>query len=53
MLYLRVSVPNFFRLDETLDARWSLKDCVVQASFVSMWTLLLIDLWVHVHGGIA
>ncbi|AMN47994.1 cycloeucalenol cycloisomerase [Steroidobacter denitrificans] len=52
VLYLIVSFPNFFRLDETIDTRWSLKDCVVQASFVSMWILLLIDLWVHIYGRI-
>lgn len=53
MLYFFVSFPNFFGLDETCDTRWSLRNCVVQASFVSMWILLLIDLWVHIRGRIA
>ncbi|MBK7250980.1 MAG: hypothetical protein IPI06_08905 [Gammaproteobacteria bacterium] len=53
MLYFFVSFPNFYRLDESREGRWTLKGCVVQASFVSIWILLLIDLWVHVHGRIA
>lgn len=52
MLYFFVSFPNFYRLDESAESRWSLKSCVVQASFVSIWILLLIDLWVHLHGRI-
>lgn len=53
VLYFLVSFPNFYRLDETVESRWSIKDCIVQASFVSIWILLLIDLWVHFNGSIA
>lgn len=51
LLFL-VSFPNVFRLDETVDAKWTLTRCIVEASFVSMLTLFLIDLWAQVHGPI-
>lgn len=51
MLYFFVSFPNFYCVDEDRERRWSAKDCVLHASFVSIWTLLLIDLWVHVVRG--
>lgn len=51
-LYFLVSFPNLYRLDETVEKKWSIWNCIVQASFVSMATLLLIDLWVMLHGPI-
>jgi cycloeucalenol cycloisomerase len=51
LLFL-VSFPNVFRLDETVDQKWSITRCVVEASFVSMVTLFLIDMWVRIHGPI-
>jgi cycloeucalenol cycloisomerase len=49
LLFL-VSFPNVFRLDETVDTKWTLTRCIVEASFVSMLTLFLIDLWARIHG---
>jgi cycloeucalenol cycloisomerase len=49
LLFL-VSFPNIFNLDETVDEKWSIKRCIVEAGFVSMLTLFLIDIWVKVHG---
>lgn len=44
-LYFVVSFPNVYRLDEDpSQPRWSLSRCVVEASFVSMVVLLLLDL---------
>jgi cycloeucalenol cycloisomerase len=49
LLFL-VSFPNVFRLDETVDQKWTITRCIVEASFVSMLTLFLIDLWAQIHG---
>jgi cycloeucalenol cycloisomerase len=51
LLFL-VSFPNVFRLDETVDQKWTITRCIVEASFVSMVTLFLIDMWVRFHGPI-
>jgi cycloeucalenol cycloisomerase len=51
-LYFLVSFPNLFRLDETADQKWTLRRTIVEASFVSMVTLFVIDTWVRVHGPI-
>jgi cycloeucalenol cycloisomerase len=51
-LYFLVSFPNVFRLDETVENRWTITRCIVEASFVSMVTLFLIDMWVRFHGPI-
>lgn len=52
-LYFIVSFPNVYRLDETADGeRWSLSRCVIEASFVSMVSLLLLDLFAWIVGPI-
>jgi cycloeucalenol cycloisomerase len=51
-LYFLVSFPNLFRLDETADQKWTLRRTIVEASFVSMVTLFVIDTWVRIHGPI-
>jgi cycloeucalenol cycloisomerase len=51
-LYFLVSFPNLFRLDETADQKWTIRRTIVEASFVSMVTLFVIDTWVRVHGPI-
>jgi cycloeucalenol cycloisomerase len=53
MLYFFVSFPNIFFLDETVDRKWTVWNCVVQASFVAMWALFLIDMWAWIHGPLA
>ncbi len=53
-LYFIVSFPNVFRLDEEPEApKWTLSRCVVEASFVSMTVLLLLDLFTWIVGPIA
>lgn len=53
-LYFLVSFPNVYRLDEnTSGERWSLARCVIEASFVSMLVLLLLDLFAWVVGPVA
>jgi cycloeucalenol cycloisomerase len=52
MLYFIVSFPNVYRLDEPPGEKWSLSRCAIEASFVSMLTLLLIDLYAWVVGPI-
>ena len=52
MLYFLVSFPNVYRLDEPPGEKWSLQRCVIEAGFVSMVTLLLIDLFAWVYGPI-
>ncbi len=52
-LFFLVSFPNLYQLDETVERKWSIWNCVVQASFVSMVALFLIDLWVMFHGPIS
>lgn len=52
-MYFVVSFPNVYRLDEEPGApRWSLARCVVEACFVSMASLLLLDLWASFIGPI-
>lgn len=54
MLYFIVSFPNVYRLDEAPGpARWSLSRTVLEASAVSMITLLLLDLFTMIVGPIA
>lgn len=50
MLFFLVSFPNIFFLDETVDKKWTLWNCIVQPSFAAMWALLLIDWWSWIHG---
>jgi cycloeucalenol cycloisomerase len=52
MLDFIVSFPNVYRLDETVDQKWSIGRCIVEASFVSMWAMFLLDLAVLIFGGI-
>jgi cycloeucalenol cycloisomerase len=53
-LYFVVSFPNVYRLDEDPEApRWSLSRTLIEASFVGMTSLLLIDLWTRWFGPIA
>jgi cycloeucalenol cycloisomerase len=53
-LYFVVSFPNVYRLDERPDAPpWTLSRTVVEASFVAMTSLFLLDLWVRFVGPIA
>ena len=49
-LFFLVSFPNVFWLDETVARKWTLWNCVVQASFAAMWGLLFIDIWSWIHG---
>jgi|GEM_PF-377810 len=52
-LYFIVSFPNVFRLDEDpAGERWSLSRTVIEASFVSMLVLFLLDLFTWVVGPI-
>ena len=52
-LYFVVSFPNVYRLDEDPGApRWTLPRTVVEASFVAITSLLLLDLWAQVLGPI-
>lgn len=53
MLYFLVSFPNVFRMDEeAAGERWSVSRTVVEAGFVSMVTLLLLDLFAWAYGPI-
>jgi cycloeucalenol cycloisomerase len=52
-MYFIVSFPNVYRLDEDPDAPpWSLSRTVIEACFVSMVSLLLLDLWANFVGPI-
>jgi cycloeucalenol cycloisomerase len=52
-MYFVVSFPNVFRLDEHPDEpRWTLARTVIEASFVGIVSLLLIDLWAQFLGPI-
>lgn len=52
-IYFVVSFPSFFRLDEQADQPpWSLTRTVIEASFVSITSLLLLDLWARLVGPI-
>lgn len=51
-LYFVVAFPNVYRLDEEKDGeRWSIGRVFIEASFVGMISLLLIDLATHLAGG--
>jgi cycloeucalenol cycloisomerase len=52
-LYFIVSFPNVFRLDERADDTWTIRRTIVEACFVSMVTLFLLDLWGWFYGPIA
>jgi len=53
-LYFVVSFPNIFRLDEKPDEpRWTISRCILEASAVSMISMLLLDLWGWFIGPIA
>jgi cycloeucalenol cycloisomerase len=52
-MYFIVSFPNVYRLDEDpAQPRWSLGRCVIEAGFVSIASLLLLDLWANFLGPI-
>jgi cycloeucalenol cycloisomerase len=52
-MYFLVSFPAFYRLDEHPDQpAWSLARTVIEASFVAMTSLLLLDLWARLVGPI-
>jgi cycloeucalenol cycloisomerase len=52
-LYFVVSFPNVYRLDEDPEApRWTVPRTIVEASFVAITSLLLLDLWARVLGPI-
>jgi cycloeucalenol cycloisomerase len=51
-LYFIVSFPDVYRLDEPPGPKWNLMRCAVEAGFVSMVTLFLIDLFAWVYGPI-
>jgi len=52
-LYFIVSFPNVYRLDEEADGeRWTVSRAVIEAGFVSMVVLLLLDLFTWVVGPI-
>ena len=52
-LYFVVSFPTVYRLDEDPEAApWSLSRTVIEASFVGMTSLLLLDLWARWIGPI-
>lgn len=50
-MYFVVSFPNVFRLDEEpAPPSWSISRCIIEASFVSITSLLLLDLWTQILG---
>ena len=52
-LYFVVSFPNVYRLDEDpTQPAWSLSRCVIEASFVAITSLTLMELWAHAIGPI-
>jgi cycloeucalenol cycloisomerase len=52
-MYFVVSFPNVYRLDESPEEpRWSLSRTVIEASFVGIVSLLLLDLWAQFLGPI-
>jgi cycloeucalenol cycloisomerase len=52
-MYFVVSFPNVYRLDEDPQApRWSLSRTVIEASFVAIASLTLLDLWANFIGPI-
>jgi cycloeucalenol cycloisomerase len=52
-MYFIVSFPNAYRLDENMsEARWSLGRTIVEASFVGILSMTLLDLWARWLGAI-
>jgi cycloeucalenol cycloisomerase len=51
-MYFIVSFPNVYRLDEDPRAPWSLSRAVIEASFVGIASLTLLDLWANFIGPI-
>ena len=51
-LYFIVSFPNVYRLDEPPGPKWTVQRAVVEAGFVSMVSLFLIDLFAWIYGPI-
>jgi cycloeucalenol cycloisomerase len=52
-MYFIVSFPNVFRLDEDPAApRWTLSRAVIEASFVGIVSMTLLDLWANFIGPI-
>jgi cycloeucalenol cycloisomerase len=52
-MYFVVSFPNVYRLDENpKEPRWSISRTVIEASFVGIVSLLLLDLWAQFLGPI-
>jgi cycloeucalenol cycloisomerase len=52
-LYFVVSFPNVYRLDEhPAEPRWSLSRCVIEACFVAIASLTLMELWAQWIGPI-
>ena len=52
-MYFIVSFPNVYRLDEDPAApRWTLSRTVIEACFVAIVSLTLLDLWANFIGAI-
>jgi cycloeucalenol cycloisomerase len=52
-IYFIVSFPNIYRLDEDpAEPAWSLSRCVIEASFVGIASLTLLELWAQLVGPI-
>jgi cycloeucalenol cycloisomerase len=51
-MYFIVSFPNVFRLDEDPGAPWPLSRAVIEASFVAIASLTLLDFWANFIGPI-
>jgi cycloeucalenol cycloisomerase len=51
-MYFIVSFPNVYRLDEDPHAPWSTSRCVIEAGFVAIVSMLLLDLWAGILGPI-
>ena len=53
-MYFVVSFPNVYRLDESPgEPRWSIPRTVIEASFVSITSMVLLDLWARFLGPMA
>ena len=52
-MYFIVSFPNVYRLDENADQpRWPLSRVVIEACFVGVVSMTLLDLWANFIGEI-
>jgi cycloeucalenol cycloisomerase len=52
-MYFVVSFPNVFRLDETIELpRWTLARTVIEACFVALVSMTMLDLWANFLGPI-